>query len=944
MSSHVLEVAQSLVPSQPHSLASLRSLCGDIADAVASLRGSQESDLDTAALEAAGVALWNESVVAKAARGERVCESVALLRGAAFILVEFAMRCDETTLDARRRLLSLAVAAARAFHTAQNTDNADALFARAEKYSLDAEEMDEAVIDALAKDSVLLLVYHAELVWLTTQDSLAFMMMNRACTKKLVERLTIREVDVIVVSCTKLSKSSTEKLDSIAWLKIALQMLESIVESPKTLKRKNEILLTLASEYILLPNVEQADRIVTQLIPNTEGLVCLSAIQIKLKVLDLHPPPTRSTSPSLDPSQPPTTLHEHTLLAQTIRTRIPLTNAHPTLVDLYLTILHSFARVSVPLALGLADALVAANANVPEKVGLVEKVFLTKIQLLVSVSGGGGGGTAVEKRVAEVEKVIAGVAAGRGVGKDTARMAQLAVWKCGENAMAQHLYQDAIDWFLVALKLVTGESGDERNLAILQRKLALCHVELKHYDAALTSCQKAAQTHDDPHALATMYIRFLVYLEQGMTTLAEQCLCDMTEVLRRGSGGGESGEKVLAFLLGAMERSFKCGNRVMLKRILQSVLLYNGFEDVEFWRRVMLVVLRCLIRMSIATDENEMDAEKFQELVKYADTSIKGLVSWKETASPTDDTLPEMDAEIAWISKTCWNLGLQASPSHATQACQFFRLAGQAMGMQRDGGEEVFMNRKICVYLAFMGEVELARDASQAGGEHVQRARTLFEAVGQLTDLKIFHQSELSRIYADFDASPPVSAKDQVYFQSIVLEFELILMEYEVLKMHAGAAVVERIQACLARAKQDDFPLDSFQRMADLSVRMHPPSGVVFVTVHTALECMMKKESELKLKQFAEWFRLMVSSGQVDGPKLELYKQALAIIKATGSKAGYPAPEVQWLQFTACAGDKKNAIQWCEMAFKLADHLPPEFSSQVAQMREGYVEILNEEE
>ncbi|KAJ3285494.1 Testis-expressed protein 11 [Rhizoclosmatium sp. JEL0117] len=924
------------------SLAALRTTTIEVASLLTELHSSTRSAVDDVAVEAVAVGVWNRSVQEKSAREPCREKTVARLRGIALILNEFATGSQATTnVDVRTRLLRLAVATGKAFADVADAANADAVFARAARYALSDSDSDSpALVDALAKDSALLLVFQAELLCSTDPDSpVAFMLINRACAPRFLEKLTIREIDVIIGTCTRLSKMGDNKNNSIQWLKIALNLLESIYE----------VLLTMASEYVILESMEIADKISTELIQvpiqssgfsgctklyifqkNTTGLIALAAIQIKLKVLSSH-----AVS---DPE-------EYSNLATIIQSRISLTNASTETITLFLSILHSVAPFNVAVALSLADWLITQNANIPDKTSLFEKVFLSKIHMLTAP----GSVILKEDAITGVKEVIQSVgvgAKGGSVSKDTARMAQLVVWKCGENAMLQHLFQDAVDWFLVALKLVTGDQGDDRNVAILLRKLALSYVQLKLYPEALDACNKAANFKEDLNSISTLYIKFLIYLEQGITNQAEECLAEMAKQL---NDAGDK-EKVLSFLLGAMDRSFKCGNQIMLRRILQTVLLYNEFEDVEFWRRTMLVIIRCLIRLSIAADVEEIGVERYKELLKYVETAIKSLELWKTSAKGT--IIPELEAEISWMGKTCWNLGLRSCKDYPALSARFFCHAANAMKLEEVKeveSIESLTNRKICIYIALLGELEVARASGEGGQDHIRRARTLFHSLMQM--------------YATMSSS--MATKDQIYFHSVVLEYELILLEYEVLGLHQEC-VVDSVRTCLSRATEQDFPLESFQRMADLSLRMNPPSGVVFHTVATALDAMMKKDTEMNLDLFGQWFRLMVSSSRVDGPKLPLYQQALNIIRSTGASTMYPVKEIgcsllgksfnasliQYLiQITfgikgitvVIAGDKTSAIAWCEMAFKFAEFLPEkEFGIQIEQMREIYADIMEE--
>ncbi|KAJ3022202.1 UNVERIFIED_CONTAM: Testis-expressed protein 11 [Siphonaria sp. JEL0065] len=856
--------------------------------------------------EALSVKIWNASVKAKSSSSGAVCkETIARLRGVALQLGEFGLSAVGQTVDVRRRLLSLAVNAGKAFVDLGDDESADAAFERAAKFAVNESDEEEGqnAVAALAQDSALLFCFQAELIWRTNKDDVAFLLVNRACSLRLLRHLSVREIDGIVASCLEMAKGAGHCFASVEWLKCALKLFENVVvEGDRLKQRRIEVLLNLATEYLFLQNHEQADTISTQLLQNTSGLTALACIQIKLKILQQR-----------NISDPKEYLH----ICNTLQKTVSMVNAKPELIDLFLSILHSVAPVSVSCAITLADWLIAQNANIPDKVSLFEKVFLTKIHLLTAA----GSSILKEDAIRHVKEVIQNVGGSKGgsVSKDTARMAQLVVWKCGENAMLQHLFEDAVDWFLVALRLVTGENGDDRNVAILYRKLALSYVQLKRFPEALDACNKASLFKNDVNPMATIYIRFLIYLEQGMTELAESTMLEMAEHLRQ---SGDK-DKVLSFLLGAMDRSFKCGNQLLLKKILQTLLLYNEFEDVEFWRRTMLVVVRCLIRLSVATDVGELGKEQYEEILKYAATIIKSITSWKNDTKDAVSPVPELEAEISWIGKTCWNLGLKSCSGFPIISSKFFSFAAQAMRLEAENNPETLTTRKICIYIALFGEIELARESGQGGADHVKRARAHFD--------------DLSQVYIDLaNLDSMTSPKDHVYYKVIVLEYELILLEYSVLSMNL-ATVFESIKCCIARATDEDFPLESFQRMADLAVSTNAPSNIVFLTVHTALGVMMKKQSDLNLVQFAQWFRLMVSSGQVDGPKVELYKQAVMIIKSTGSKSLYPSEEIQ------CAGDKTNAVLWCEMAFKLAEFLPLDCTDQIEEMRQSYADILSED-
>ncbi|KAI8611089.1 hypothetical protein BC830DRAFT_688178 [Chytriomyces sp. MP71] len=240
-----------LVASDDCDAKALRIVCGKLGALLE--RGKTEksalSDDECACVEAAAVKLWNASVALRNAFTQHSETSepepsdtpttVALLRGTALALLQLVVAAMPNTLtsaEVRTRILSIAVAAGRAFQDITDNRNAEGAFEIASQYAQD--ESDEFVIQKVVKESAMLLVYKAELMWTTSQSNVAFHLMNRVCSPRFLEMIGIREIDVIANTCIKLSKSVQHASDSVQWLKIALNLYSSIAPSPKTAKRK----------------------------------------------------------------------------------------------------------------------------------------------------------------------------------------------------------------------------------------------------------------------------------------------------------------------------------------------------------------------------------------------------------------------------------------------------------------------------------------------------------------------------------------------------------------------------------------------------------------------------------------------------------------------------------------------------------------------------------
>ncbi|KAJ3240745.1 hypothetical protein HDU81_002936 [Chytriomyces hyalinus] len=896
--------ASERVIAHKHGGESLRTLCAEIEAALSVAGGTAVAHEDLDPVEAAAISLWNESV---AIRGSDL-ETVVRLRGTALMMLHMVanqVAGSSSSVQVRARILTIAVATGRAYHEFGETDNAHMAFELAAKYAQDETEEPHYSNDKVAKESAMLLNYRAEILWRKNQSNVAFHLMNRACNSRFIEKLTIREIEVIAETCKNLAAISEKKTDSVQWLKICLNLLLGLIPTPKTEARKTQILLLLASEYYQLDSLDIADTIVTQLLNETEGLIALSAFLIKFKILD-----KRQVK---DPEC-------YSAACKLLQERVALVNAKEDAINLLFTILHLIAPHSTSDALKLADWLLAQNESIPEKASLFERVFLVKIHLLASPTSK----IVKEEALESVKAVIRTIGVAGNVSSNGSSCAQMIVWRSGINAMNEHRYQDAIDWLNVALKLVTGASNDDRNSASIQLKLALAYSQLRRYDEAMEACTRVLACKDQSLSMSAVYIQFLIHLEENQIKLAESCLTDLASRLKK---LGDR-KKELSFLLTSMERCFKNGNQQLLKHVLAMIAKQCRIEDNEYWRRVLLVITRCLIRLSMVSDTSELGLGEYTEILNHMEQASKILESANQQVS---DEFPPIQSEFEWFRQTCWNLAIKTAVNFTTVSCQFFSCSARILSLSvADGAEpslELLNNKKISLYVALLGEVEQARDAGQAGVEHIQRARRL------LDDL-------LSTCRKLILTDAGLTGKDKIYHESLALEYELILLEYEYLK--PGGSILESIRQCVTRATEEVFPVKIFQRMADLCLRMNPPSSVVFFTVGAALAAMMKQETHLDLQQFAQWLRLMISASPTTEVSIEMYQQALEIMQSSGGMRSYPDDEIQWLQNTACAGDKENAVMWCEMALKICVHLPEDCADQVAQMTRDYGEILAE--
>ncbi|KAJ3413627.1 hypothetical protein HDV05_007771 [Chytridiales sp. JEL 0842] len=843
-----------------------------------------------------GVKLWNESVERKLKHVNGNCSVsenltiIASLRLAAFRLLQASYEGspdDKTSI----KILELAVKTGKAFLDSGDYRKADEMFQAASDFA-ERHLVQDTTVSTIQLRS-LLLAYQAQTIWENSKSTVAFQLINRSLSPEFV------------------NKSADQVADRVQWLKRGLDLVDSVTSTDKKVRtRKDEILMLLATCHFMQNNVDHAglyiDKIDMKSI--TSSYVMLSLYHLKFSIMKAKNAPEASFRE----------IYNSMINSLTLR------NVSDEAVQMCMAITHILAEKSLNMGLELCDWLLAENRGIPDKEKLWESILLTRIHLLVAPESASISKDSIEK----IRRLIKETST-HGLSNDVVLVAQVALWQAGDNAFEDKRYQDAIDLFKICLHLFTDKVEDVKNANILRRKIALAYIELHNFTEAEKICNDAYS--NDPSSITINFVKFIVSLEQNREDAARH-LHQIAEQINH----PDDCNIALELLLGAADHSFRAGKITVLRTILSKVIEHSELllrKDSNFWRPALLIMLRCIIQLTKQAYDENQSPDLIEALVGHVQTAIRALEFWKLA----DTVGTNFDLEVTWLYRFTWNLAIAASAGYSALACTLFSVASRALKLRMDQSKVTLRNRKICLFLVLAGELvaarEEARETASNASVHLEAAKAALR--------------ELKEVIKELERDDPKLEEDSISGQCVAFEFELILISIQRSSDECQQQKLDMLKDCLNAAAMRNAPTQIYKRMADMVMRMNVPPSVVFITVQATLEAILTKEPSMDLTSFSHWFRILVKSSLVNSRNIDLFQQALLIIKANGLPTTYPMEEIQWLQITAwncgceffSANDQVNAKLWCELAIAFAEYLP-ENSSTVTEMRRNYADIL----
>ncbi|KAI9356547.1 hypothetical protein DFJ73DRAFT_823094 [Zopfochytrium polystomum] len=829
--------------------------------------GEEATDEELSALDALGVALWNEAVERQSSArltlpSDTITASnslqsvtplcIAQLRDVAFdlLLAGTPSPFDE---KCKVKLMDLSVKAGKAWYEAREFEKAEGMYQKAMSFTDGILDHDTGIKRLYG----LVSIYQAQLVWDSSRSGVSFHLANRIVDPNYASFLTYKDMENVSHICIECSQSCEHSADSIQWLKIALSCLETWgLKTPSISPIQNKVTLLLGEALAKAGRVDAALPIIEPLLTASERHVALTAFKLKIEYMAKL---GFSDVGALES------------VVQSFSSNISMSNATQEELDIFFAALFAISNISVKLALSAANSLVQQTANSRNSAKIVESVAMTKIQLLASKDAA----SVDSDRLTEVKKIVAECIA-KDFSHDTARLVQIAVWRAGERAFQERRFKESLDWFQIGIQLFTGKKEDTRNVSILRRKQALANIELGLWEKAEQACDRVDE--DEPLSASTAYLRFIIALNKDDQDAAIKHLAAIG-----GSSEAESTRSLaLSLLLSAADRAFKMGKKKVLMGVFKKIVASTSdlfSENVAFWRRALLIIIRCILKLSKSNNPSSSLSEK--ETLQYIKTGCKLLQSWSTDLTERND---DFEAEATWFHRTVWNMALEKASTAANLASSLFGLCHEILKLLEANAPNL-TSRKICLFLQAAGEIELARSGVDCL-QHLDVATTAIKDLKKaIEDLKPLDTG--------------TNEKDLIALQMIGFEYEAILLRHQADPDSDSYVVAESTKQILDSAVLMDAPIQVFQRLADLSMRLQSPSSVVFMTVRAALEAELRANRQLDLKHFSHWFRVLVRSSQVSTKNISLFQQAIGVIKANGVPTTYPPEEIQWLMITA---------------------------------------------
>jgi hypothetical protein len=114
------------------------------------------------------------------------------------------------------------------------------------------------------------------------------------------------------------------------------------------------------------------------------------------------------------------------------------------------------------------------------KAELYNQVVVTKVFLLVKQN--------TKESIEEIKQILRDAAFD--ISSSPCKTCLAMLWKHGDELATLENYKLAIDYYLIACKLFSSSLADSRNHAIIQRKMAMCHLFLEDSQSARECCLK----------------------------------------------------------------------------------------------------------------------------------------------------------------------------------------------------------------------------------------------------------------------------------------------------------------------------------------------------------------------------------------------------------------------------------------------------------------------
>ncbi|RUP52304.1 hypothetical protein BC936DRAFT_148354 [Jimgerdemannia flammicorona] len=325
-----------------------------------------------------------------------------------------------------------------------------------------------------------------------------------------------------------------------------------------------------------------------------------------------------------------------------------------------------------------------------------ERIYVVKFHILATVDLGDSGDENEESLMQLIHSSFADILHHRDtLNKNTLAACQLIFWRAGDGQYHQRKYALALRWYLCAEQLCPTKSADKSNLAVLQRKIALCHVELGEYAKAKEAIENARSLDDNA---VTFFVAFHISLcefkdDEGIVNLGRMCdaagfTIEMLSAAANLCHQVRANKKVLVEVLRLLMNEYTGGRYV---------------QDVE-----ILVILRVLIRLSedLSKDCNTSTSQVVESVCGYLETAYHVLHNLWSQPEPSSLALSTGRTaslkELEWFAQTAWNFGLQSCEvwKDDTLTNRFLGIAFKLLDLIMPETMDTIHRKKLCLFIS----------------------------------------------------------------------------------------------------------------------------------------------------------------------------------------------------------------------------------------------------
>ncbi|CAG8478234.1 1586_t:CDS:10 [Paraglomus brasilianum] len=887
-----------------------------------------------------GTTLWNASIYYKSTSRSQNNKIVALLRQAGLVLIQTGAitRTDETV---GIKLIALATKVGKAYIDCGMTEKADEVYRSMNEHEANVlASQDESDDLRKSKASTLTTFYasRAEVAWKLANTHIANLMMQHATADKYLIYCSMREVNYVCQVCLtigyQLSKDNKIS-EAITWLKKC----HDVAEFMKG-KRCHETMLILTKSLNLLAScylkksiqdvsaLHLAENAIATCLERDPGN--LLAMSLKIKMLKQNGADFSGIEQAYKELMSPQQVAKDEL-------------------KILLNAAHFIAELNPRVSLDGLDMLLEKTLADLGNMELVENTIVAKFHIMGNI----GKKNDMENIMKSVE-VTVGSARDYTFQKNNYSMPNdtMAKWRRKLRGMSGHSneqslelpqtvilmsviqqeknYELAKSWYTFAYKFIASSEVDNRNAAILQRKISLCDLE-RHAVSDAINAVTLAQKHE-ANSAANYYIMFNIALEINDVDNAIKHLHQMCN----------SNDFHTNMLTIAANEAYKRNNKEILIEVLREILLKRR-ENQDALGVDIMVLLRCLIRLTHKAIESAREDEQQalrQYLLGYFEIAIT-VIGLDASSSPlTDVMLTKQDLnELEWYYKTAWNIALEfcQNPASASIAIQLFGIAYKFLELYKEETVEILAWKRLCLFTCIAGRIFQSRDSIV-----MEEKESLLEK--SLADI-ILYQKIRNVLQMRKQLNSETIVEPQQAESDVMLVF---LFEFEAkLQLKRWNEIREMLDD--ARKYELNMPFKVYERMMELLIiDRECPSEILSATLQALLNS-LSSQPHSEYTRFSRWFRMLLISALHQDKHVahQYFVQATDILKNCPHQS-YPEEEIQWMMVTAwnqgvdyySARNFEEARKWCETAIMFCRSVE-NGSFYEQEMRELFVEIVD---